>query len=136
MVVPHWPGQAWFPVYTEMCEREPIIFNPNIVLLRSSNRNSHPFWSQLSLVAGILSNKHSYLREISRETIEIMMSSIGESWRQYEEAFKKWWKFCEENGINTLTASIPDVLRFLTDEFHKGASYGSINIYRSDQQSD
>ena len=62
VVVPHWPAQPWFPLYQSMIESDPIYFNPNINLLRSSNREVHPMWRRITLIAARLSGKRSELR--------------------------------------------------------------------------
>lgn len=67
-----------------------------------------------------------------KEARDIAVSSItASSLRQYETGFKRWWKFCERKKIDSLTAGIPDVLVFLASEFENGASYGTINSFRS-----
>lgn len=38
VIVPYWPAQVWFPVFTAMLDCEPIYFKPNVNLLRSLNR--------------------------------------------------------------------------------------------------
>lgn len=57
VVVPLWPAQAWFPVFNSMLVCKPIIFKPNIDLLRSFDRLPHPLWKRITLVAGLLSGK-------------------------------------------------------------------------------
>lgn len=61
------------------------------------------------------------------------ISSLSESSvrLQYELAYRKWWSYCQQNRIGFFTISIFNILSFLTKEFHKGASYGTINSYRS-----
>ncbi|KYN03437.1 hypothetical protein ALC62_05721, partial [Cyphomyrmex costatus] len=49
----------------------------------------------------------------------------------YDSALRKWWRFCHLTETSVFSATIPDVLRFLTSEFEKGAAYGSINSPRS-----
>ncbi|XP_053593380.1 uncharacterized protein LOC128667449 [Microplitis demolitor] len=72
------------------------------------------------------------LKEISSTTSEISIASLSDSsLRQYESALKKWWNFCHLTNTSVFTAKIPDVLRFLTSEVDKGASYGSVNSLRS-----
>lgn len=58
VIVPYWPAQVWFPVFTAMLDCEPIYFQPNANLLRSLNRQPHPIWRRITLVAGVLSWKH------------------------------------------------------------------------------
>lgn len=57
VIVPHWPAQAWFPIYISMLESKPVYFQPNINLLLTLNRQPHPVWERITLVAGILSGK-------------------------------------------------------------------------------
>lgn len=63
MVVPLWPTQPWYPLFTSLLCQPPIIFKPSMTLLCSSCRKmKHPLAQQLSLVAGILSGKPSYTK--------------------------------------------------------------------------
>lgn len=59
VVVPHWPCQPWFPVFTELLIDQPLVFNPRDDLLLSSCRSKvHPQARHISLVAGKLSARH------------------------------------------------------------------------------
>lgn len=72
------------------------------------------------------------LKGMPEGSLDIAVSSLSDSSvRQYETAYKKWWSYCQENHIEVFTVSIPNVLSFLTKEFLNGASYGTINSYRS-----
>ena len=57
VVVPQWYFQPWYPLFIDLLESDPIVFEPNKNLLLSSNREPHPLWTQLTLVAGSLSDK-------------------------------------------------------------------------------
>lgn len=57
VIVPYWPAQAWFPIFKDMLQCEPIYLKPNINLLRSFDRQPHPLWKRITLVAGLLSGK-------------------------------------------------------------------------------
>lgn len=59
VVVPYWPAQPWFPLCYSLFKYPPIIFEPRVDLLRFSNREPHPFWKRITLVAGILCGKRS-----------------------------------------------------------------------------
>lgn len=54
IVIPQWPAQPWFPLCMSLLVQPPIIFKPSISLLRSSNREHHPLWRRITLVAGKL----------------------------------------------------------------------------------
>lgn len=51
--------------------------------------------------------------------------------KQYECPLKKWYSFCQVKNIDPLVINIIEVQNFLTEEFKKGASYGTVNCYRS-----
>lgn len=44
---------------------------------------------------------------------------------------KKWWTFCSNIKINQFNPTVPEVLKFLSEEYSKGAGYGTLNGYRS-----
>ena len=58
VVVLDWPAQPWYPLFHSMLVTDSLIFKPNINLLISCNREQHPLWRTLSLVAGSLSGNH------------------------------------------------------------------------------
>lgn len=69
---------------------------------------------------------------MSPATIKINIASLSESsLRQYEVELKKWWKYCLSSNAEIFSTTINQVLQFLTNEFENGASYGSINSFRS-----
>lgn len=59
VVVPDWPCQPWFPLFHSLLISEIIVFKPNKHLLSSLNREPHPMWHNLTLVAGVLCGKPS-----------------------------------------------------------------------------
>lgn len=66
LVVPLWPSQPWYPLFSRL-KQEEIIFKPDINLLSSPFRKQHPLATTLSLVAARLSGKPS-----CRETYRMM----------------------------------------------------------------
>lgn len=56
-IVPKWPFQAWLCM--TMFEFEPIVFESNLNLLRSLNKEPHPLWKHLTPVDGTLSGRRS-----------------------------------------------------------------------------
>lgn len=57
MVVP-WPVQPWFPLFNRLIINQPMRFEPDINMLSSPFRETHPAWTRISLVAAKLSAKH------------------------------------------------------------------------------
>lgn len=93
---------------------------PNKYLL-SFNRTAHPLWETLSI------------GNVPKDSLEICILSITASTlRQYNIGLRLWWEFClKKNNVDPFHITVPDVLTFLTCHFKKGASYWTLNSYRS-----
>lgn len=64
--------------------------------------------------------------------MEVLIASLSESSvRQYNVGLKKWWAFCEKEERVPFNVSSNNVLSLLANEFNRGASYSSLNCYRS-----
>ncbi|XP_050313049.1 uncharacterized protein LOC126748093 [Anthonomus grandis grandis] len=71
-------------------------------------------------------------RGLTKETIQIMMSSISRAtMAQYSSSLKLWWKFCFTNNTNVYSNCTKLILRFLSEMFQEGAAHGSLNCARS-----
>lgn len=61
-----------------------------------------------------------------------MLSSLAPSTiKQYNTGLQLWWKFCSTYNIVPYEGSVPFILTFLTTHFNSGASYGTLNSFRS-----
>lgn len=61
-----------------------------------------------------------------------MISSLSNSTiKQYNCAYKKWWHFCTQNGIDCYEVNIPLILQFFTLQYKSGAGYSTLNTLRS-----
>ncbi|XP_047029537.1 uncharacterized protein LOC124637219 [Helicoverpa zea] len=61
-----------------------------------------------------------------------MLASLSDNTKkQYSVSYKAWWQFCNINNINPFEGTVAKVISFLTEQFNKGASYGSLNSHRS-----
>ena len=70
-------------------------------------------------------------RGLSKETREILMSSWRDSTKkQYWTYQKKWVSFCDKRHINIFETNVNNVLTFLTELFHNGLGYSSLNTAR------
>ena len=58
LVVPYWKTQSWYPLFTSLLTKDPIVLGPHTNMLNCSNR-VHPMGSSLTLVAGVLSGNPS-----------------------------------------------------------------------------
>lgn len=72
------------------------------------------------------------LVKVPEQSLDICISSITTSTlKQYDVGLKLWWFFCTNLERDPFKFSVPLVLDFLTIQFKKGASYGSLNSFRS-----
>lgn len=72
------------------------------------------------------------LRDIPKDSMDLMFASLrSSSWKQYECALRKWWKFCNRKNLSPYDASVKNVITCLTEEYYNGASHGSLNSLRS-----
>lgn len=71
-------------------------------------------------------------RGVSSEGTEIIMASWRPgTLRQYKPHINRWSAFCNRWNINTSNPSVTDVLNFLTETFHRGVGYESVNTARA-----
>ena len=60
-----------------------------------------------------------------------MISSLTEStMKQYNVYLLQWKNFCESYNADFYNPSIKNILEFLTESYHDGASFGTINSQR------
>ena len=81
--------------------------------------------SRVAHIRNMLSNQG-----ISQEDI------ICKSWRKgtaksYESAWKRCVSWCDQRNTNPLSASLADILQFLTDLYKEGKEYSTVNAHRS-----
>lgn len=71
-------------------------------------------------------------KNVPREAIEILLNSLSVATiKQYETSLKMWWSFCNGSKETFFKPSVKKVLRFLTQNFNKGASFSTLNTHRS-----
>lgn len=69
---------------------------------------------------------------MTAKAVDIMLASLSQNtYKQYDGCIKAWLNYCNENNLNYLDCSITVIINFLTTIFEKGASYGTINSYKS-----
>jgi Phage integrase family len=49
----------------------------------------------------------------------------------YDAAWNQWTDWCNRNDHHPLHGSLVNVITFLSDSFHKGKAYSTINVYRA-----
>nr|CAH7756790.1 unnamed protein product [Callosobruchus chinensis] len=71
-------------------------------------------------------------RDIPHLSTDICLASVSDStYKLYNVGLKSWWSFCKKGNADVFSNQITLVLKFLTHHFELGASYGSLNSYRS-----
>lgn len=60
------------------------------------------------------------------------MRSITDSTvRQYNTGLQLWWTCCTHKNVNPYSVTVRLLLEFLTSQYNRGCSYGTLNSYRS-----
>ena len=71
-------------------------------------------------------------RELSKESVDIIMASWRHSTqKQYSTYINRWVSFCDKRKINSFHTNIDSVIEFLTELFHSGKSYETLNTASS-----
>ena len=101
--------------------------NPAIPELRQSNATDTTSTGRMEGLRQQFSTQG-----IPPEAIRLILSS----WRKktnanYNSAWRKWELWSQRRGVDPFSASLPDILSFLTTQFLEGRQYRSINCYRS-----
>lgn len=68
----------------------------------------------------------------SEDITRILQSATRASTHKtYQSAWGVWHSWCAKRQVNSISATLNDVLLFLTDRFNNGAAYRSVNVARS-----
>lgn len=61
-----------------------------------------------------------------------MLGSLSDNTiKQYSVSIKLWWEFCAEKNLHPYKQGKKNLILFLSEQFNKGCSYGSLNSHRS-----
>lgn len=72
------------------------------------------------------------LKHMPEDAIEIILASTSEkTQKQYNSALKKWWTFCLSQNLDPFSTDIPNIVKFLSQEFLSGVKYDTLNATRS-----
>ncbi|CAH2001528.1 unnamed protein product [Acanthoscelides obtectus] len=71
-------------------------------------------------------------RRLTESALEVVISSLNpNTLKQYNTAYKKWWEFCIRRAVDCFNPSTADFVDFLDNSFKEGASYTTLNTFRS-----
>jgi len=124
------PGVVQRVATTDLC----TVLHPTIQqsCTNANGPEQDPPSSEAEIGSFCFIREHLQGAGLSQNTINIIL----QSWRkstvlQYGTYFKKWVLFCDRQEINLLTASTTLILEFLTELFHNGLGYSTINTAKS-----
>ncbi|XP_045766917.1 uncharacterized protein LOC123868426 isoform X1 [Maniola jurtina] len=71
-------------------------------------------------------------RQLSPRSVDIMLASLTDStYKQYDGCIRSWIKYCEINNICYHSASISEIIHYLSQLFDQGVRYGTINSHKA-----
>ena len=122
--------QPWYPILLSLLIDLLVLLPHSLdTILPSPNCDNPQQQSPPQLAVWRVSSNNLLHREFCQ-------TLILSSWRQktnsnYNSAWRKWEQWCHERAVNPFSASLPDILSFLTKQFQDGKQYRSLNCYRS-----
>ena len=130
LVAPIWFTQTWFPTVMEHLIKEPYILpvDPKLLSLPGTTRK-HPLSNKLIFMVCRLSGK-PYKTKTFQNVLQTS-SCVHGTQKQYSMYIKKWFDYCHEREINSVQASLSDILDYLASLVERGLSHSAINSARS-----
>ena len=132
-MVPYWPNQVWFPVLFKMLIDIPILITSrkNLLKLPQYPELVHPMWrkvdSSLSLSRFIAESNG-----ILKEAQDILEASWRPSTRKRYAGHLQWFtQYCNQRNVDPFQATTKIGIEYLTNYFHTGVGYSSVNTARS-----
>ena len=131
MVLPLWPSQPWMGTLLTLLVQEPRLLPRRAHLLRHpSTEEDHPILKHTRLMACLLSGNIC-------ETEAFLQQVQTSSWppgdlqlRSSISHMSTGGSFCNSWNINPLAPTVANVVNFLSDTFHRGVGYTSVNTAR------
>ena len=79
---------------------------------------------------------HIQIMLSNQEILQKSADIICKSWRKetvksYESTWKHWVSWCDQRNTNPISASLADILQFLTDLYKEGKEYSTVNTHCS-----
>ncbi|KXJ07709.1 hypothetical protein AC249_AIPGENE19166, partial [Exaiptasia diaphana] len=87
-----------------------------------------------SAPSGRISCLHQHFQSegFPSDVAKLLISATRPSTRRtYESSWKRWCGWCSKRKINPVSASINEILSFLTETFNSGTAYRTLNVLRS-----
>lgn len=60
-----------------------------------------------------------------------MASFSTNTLNQYNSSLKSWWLYCKNKGLDYCVSNTTQLIEYMTEKFNSGASYSTLNTYRS-----
>ena len=122
LVAPVWQAQPWGPLLLSLLVQSSVFLptSTNLLINPSDPQQSHPMISRLHLSVFRIS------------VADLLISATPRSTQKtYESSWKRWCSWCVSEKSNPISASLNNILSFLSNCFDDGLQYRSINVMRS-----
>ena len=123
LVLPNWATQPWYPLLNRMLIKTPQILLPSKHLLNlpASPDQLHPL--HISCVRSQIGKLG-----LSKSVIDVIMASWRKGTKsQYQTYLSKWFTFCSECEVDSLSALLSTGIDFLASLLDTGYTNSSIN---------
>ena len=132
VIAPVWPAQHWYLLLLQMLVDYSVLHSHEDLIL-NPHQQAHPLIQNgyLTLAAWLVS-EIPYQTATFQKTLCRSTMHHGENQPQnHMTAWNLWTSWCKQRSINPISASLKDIIQFLTEQFHTGKQYITINTYRS-----
>ena len=134
LVAPIWQTQHWWPLLLQLVVQLPVLLPASPTLLQdpSNPKAIHPMYPRLRLAVWTISN-NSAQQQAFRQELPVRLSSATRQStnKSYDYAWTKWNSWCNRRKVNPISATVKDILTFLSDQFDSNLQYRTVNVLRS-----
>ena len=134
LVAPIWQTQHWWPLLLQLVVQLPVLLPASPTLLQdpSNPKAIHPMYPRLRLAVSTISN-NSAQQQAFRQELPVRLSSATRQStnKSYDYAWTKWNSWCNRRKVNPISATVKDILTFLSDQFDSNLQYRTVNVLRS-----
>ena len=122
-------AQPWWPALLNLIIKNPVMIPNSLLRNPASPLRIHPMYPRLHLAVFQLSGDSTKQKGFSGNITRILESATRASaHKTYQSAFGLWHSWCANQQVNSILATLSDVILFLTDRFNNGAAYRSVNV--------
>ena len=131
LVAPVWQTQHWWPLLLQLTVQLPVLLPaPPTLLTRPVQSQGNPsetatsrldYFQQLCTTADLSNTVTRLLSSATRQSTN----------KSYDCALTKWNSLCNRRKVNPISATVKDILTFLSDQFDNNLQNRTVNVLRS-----